>query len=126
MGGWYVHPSTFAAQALVASGSALASSVCVIQPYNPGVGVCFRGEEPAAFRVDRPVAFRVDRPAAFRADRPATFGADRLFPDLPDDFFADRFGFFAIFNLPAGGTAHIICWQHTLCRFAFNAQPRLT
>jgi hypothetical protein len=121
MGGWNAQPSTFAAQALVASGSALASSVCVIQPYSPGVGLCFRGDEPPAFRVDRPEAFRVDRPAAFRADRPATFRADRLFPDLPDDFFADRFDFFAISNLPSGGTAHIICWQLTRCRSAFNA-----
>jgi len=94
MGGWNVHPSTFAAQALVASGSALASSVCVIQPYSPGVGVCFRADDP--FRAGRRVAFRVDRPAALRADRPATLRADRLFPDLPDDFFADRFDFFAI------------------------------
>jgi len=96
MGGWNFHPSTFAAQALVAGGSALTSSVWVIQPYRPGVGVCFRGEDPAARRVDRPVAFRVDRPAAFRADRPATLRGDRLFPDLPDDFFAGRFDFFAI------------------------------
>jgi hypothetical protein len=94
MGGWNFHPSTFAAQALVAIGSALTSSVCVIQPYNPGVGLCFRGDEP--FRAGRPVAFRADRPEAFRAARPATLRADRLFPDLPDDFFADRFDFFAI------------------------------
>jgi len=47
---------------------------------------------------------RVDLPAAFRADRAATLRADRLFPDLPDDFFAERFDFFTISNLPAGGT----------------------
>jgi cysteine synthase A len=102
MGGRNVHPSTLAAQALVATGSALASSVCVIQPYSPGVGVCFGGDEPLVFLADRPVAFRVDRPAAFRAARPATLRADRLFPDLPDDFFADRFDFFAIFQSPYG------------------------
>jgi hypothetical protein len=118
MGGRNVHPSTLAAQALVASGSALASSVCVIQPYSPGVGLCFGGDELLVFLPDRPAAFRVDRAAAFRADR--------LFPDFPDDFFADRFDFFAISILPTGGTAHIICWQLTRCRSAFNAQPRLT
>jgi hypothetical protein len=88
MGGRNVHPRTLAAQDLVATGSALTSSVCVIQPYNPGVGLCFGGDEALVFFADRPVAFR--------ADRPAILLADRLFPDLPDDFFADRFDFFAI------------------------------
>jgi hypothetical protein len=36
--GLNVQPSTLAHQALVASGAALASSVCVIQPWRPWVG----------------------------------------------------------------------------------------
>jgi hypothetical protein len=43
-----------------------------------------------------------------RADRPVAFRADRLFPDLAGDFLADRRDFFAIYNLPAVGTADII------------------
>lgn len=38
--------------ALVAAGSALARSVCVIQPYSPFAGVCLRGEDAVRLRAD--------------------------------------------------------------------------
>src|SRR5690348_960248 len=46
--GLKVQPKTAAHHALVARGSSLASSVCVIQPYNPGVGTCAGGDSVLA------------------------------------------------------------------------------
>src|SRR5215813_2147836 len=40
-----VQPSTFAHHALVAAGSWLARSVCVICPYRPRVNSCLRGAD---------------------------------------------------------------------------------
>jgi hypothetical protein len=67
-------PSTLAAHSLVAIGSALWSSVWVIQPSSPGVWVCFRADVRDDFRAVR------------RAGRFAT--ARFLVDFLRADFFA--------------------------------------
>src|SRR5688572_21022738 len=65
-------PSTFWVHSFVAGGLLLARSVCVIQPYSPGVGVCFISDAGLAFGAARRASRLTARAVVFFA--PFVFG----------------------------------------------------
>src|SRR5690348_12551524 len=77
--GLKVQPNIAAHHVFVATGSSLASSVCVIQPYSPGVGTC-AGAADVAVLVARflGILHRGDLPAL-----PSSAASDAHLRDLP-------------------------------------------